>query len=114
MRQHTLSSLFRLPFHPRRMVSLLTGSLLCGTIALAAHGDDIKLSTGEVLSVQIKSVKDGSMTFVHPVLGEITLPASQVTILPPPPATGTPEAKAAADKQLAAAQEKVKQEEAAV
>ena len=57
-------------------------AMACGSSAL---GENIRLSTGEVLSVTIIEANDQTIRFVHPVLGELTLPRGVVEILPAAP-----------------------------
>lgn len=74
---------------------IAAGAALCALPAFAAADEQIRLTTGEVLTVKVLQVTDTSIRFVHPVLGEITLPKGSVEILPPPPTA--PAAPAAAD-----------------
>jgi len=73
----------------------------CGVAisAAVAHADDrIKLASGEVLIVKITATTDSTLTFVHPVLGELTLPKGSVEVLPaeePAPAGAVPAPEAA-------------------
>lgn len=53
--------------------------------ASARADEQIRLATGEVLTVKVLQVTDTTVKFVHPVLGELTLPKTSVEILPPPP-----------------------------
>ncbi len=61
-----------------------------------AIADNIRLSTGEILSVTILETTDTTIRFHHPVLGEITLPRKAVEIVtnteaaPAPAATANP------------------------
>src|SRR5215510_6796688 len=52
-----------------------------GALAPSVAADSIQLATGEVLEVQILEVTDGTIRFIHPVLGEVTVKRSEVTIL---------------------------------
>ena len=74
-------------WHLARCVLLLSVMAL-GSKALAQSGETdlqkIELSTGEILNVHIVSETDDTITFVHPLLGQITLPKANVKILPPP------------------------------
>ena len=54
-------------------------------LASHANADAIRLSSGEILNVTILETTDKTIRFVHPLLGELTLPRDQVEILPPPP-----------------------------
>jgi putative salt-induced outer membrane protein YdiY len=73
-------------------------------VAAGASAESVQLSTGEVLNVQILEVTDQMVRFAHPLLGEITLPASAVTILPPEPATDQGAAETQVQEAEAAAQ----------
>ena len=59
----------------------------------SAYADDqIRLATGEVLTVKILETTESTIKFVHPVLGEMTLARANVEVLPPPPAPPAPPA----------------------
>lgn len=55
----------------------------CLAVAGVTAGENIKLSTGEVLNVTVTGQTDTTISFTHPVLGEMTLPKSSVTLLDP-------------------------------
>ena len=54
---------------------------VAGALADSAAADSIRLATGEVLEVQIVEITDGTIRFIHPVLGEVTVKRANVTIL---------------------------------
>lgn len=74
-------------------------------ISISASAESIQLSTGEVLNVQVLEVTDHTVRFAHPVLGEMTLPASVVTIMPPALAVEQGAAEVEVQEAAAAAQE---------
>ncbi len=74
----------------------------CLVFSLRLSAEQIKLSSGEILTVEIRSITNDTIRFVHPVLGEMTLPRTAVTILPPP----APGEKAAPPAAAAPAAEK--------
>jgi hypothetical protein len=79
-----------------------------GPAAVMGEKVRIRLSTGEVLTVEVIEQTDETIRFVHPVLGEFTVPRANVTILPPEDAAVTPEeaqAKAAAEAAAGAAEQ---------
>ena len=53
-------------------------------------GDEVRLSSGETLKVEILEVSQESIRLLHPVLGEITLPRAVVEILPAPETSQPP------------------------
>lgn len=63
----------------------------------SANADDqIRLATGEVLTVKILETTESTIKFVHPVLGEMTLARANVEVLPPPPPAPAPPVDGAA------------------
>lgn len=76
----------------REAVVIVTA--IAGVVAPAWSATQIQLSSGEVLTVELLPSEADMVRFVHPVLGELALPAANVTILPPPPAA--PEVSSAA------------------
>ena len=65
----------------------------CLGIAGIASAENIKLSSGEVLNVTITEQTDTTIKFTHPVLGDMTLPKSSVTVLDPVGAVAATEAQ---------------------
>ncbi|MBS0197551.1 MAG: DUF481 domain-containing protein [Planctomycetes bacterium] len=78
----------------RRVVAALVAALVS-----AAAGDEVRLSTGEVLTVSGVCVTETSVRFTHPVLGTLTLPRESVTVVSvsPPPAAGSEAGQGAAE-----------------
>ena len=95
------SSTVRRPSGPlsklsRRMLVPAVAAL--GLLLIAAPGakaEDIKLSTGEVITVKILDTTGDKIKFVHPLLGEVTLAKKDVTILPAAATTQTAAPKTA-------------------
>ncbi|MGE3107135.1 MAG: YdiY family protein [Phycisphaerales bacterium] len=74
------------------VVAAVVAGGVCG-VSSGARADQIRLATGEVLTVQILETTETSIKFAHPVLGEMTLPRASVEVLAPPdgqPANGAP------------------------
>lgn len=61
---------------------LISAGAIAMLIASAAFAERVRLSTGEVLTVEILSMDEQSVRLVHPVLGEIVVPREKLTILP--------------------------------
>lgn len=51
----------------------------------AARADQLRLSNGDMLNVTIVEQSAESVTFEHPTLGRMTVPAESVTVNPPEP-----------------------------
>lgn len=79
---------------PKPPASILSSVLRSFAVPLAALGcvagpamaEQLRLANGDVITVTIVERTAELVTFVHPVLGTVTVPASTVEILPPPPA----------------------------
>lgn len=89
---------------------IVVASAIAAMIAIAgsassASADQIRLASGEVLNVQILETTETTIKFVHPVLGELTLPRGSVEVLPPPSADAPVEAAAPAATPAPAAPE---------
>jgi len=91
-----------------RRSSVALTALLLALTGTSLRADDIRLASGEILSGKVLSTDAKTVRFLHPVLGELSLPAAQITILPKDaaaraaalknaPAPMTPEAIAAAN-----------------
>lgn len=77
------------------------------TIALTTpsspvRAENIRLSTGEVLTVDILESTSDTIRIRHPVLGEITLARSAVEVLPPQVEAGAPASQQAEQDAIAA------------
>src|SRR5688500_696470 len=87
-----------LMFHWRSAASTALGMFLLSSPCL---GDEVRLSSGETLNVEILEVTEASIRLLHPVLGEVILPRAAVEILPaqetsqPPSVGASPPAPAA-------------------
>jgi putative salt-induced outer membrane protein YdiY len=74
--------------HYSRVLVAAAAGLVADAGVFAAS--QIKLSSGETLVVELVEVTAETVRFVHPVLGEVSVPASKVTILPDAVEAGTP------------------------
>jgi putative salt-induced outer membrane protein YdiY len=63
---------------------------LVGIFSSAASADEIKLSSGEVLNVEILEQTPEHIRVLHPVLGELTLPRAMAEIIATPPSGEQP------------------------
>lgn len=68
-----------------RVMSSVRLALAAASVAVAGlvSAENIKLSSGEVLNVTVTEQTETTIKFTHPVLGEMTLPKSSVTLLDP-------------------------------
>lgn len=55
---------------------------LVGLAGTVVSGDEVRLASGEILSGKVLSADGKTVRFLHPVLGELSLSAGQVTVLP--------------------------------
>lgn len=72
-----------------------TACLVCSLLFIVAplRGDVIELVNGDKLNVTILEHTPEHVVFVHPVLGEVTLPAAQVVAVSASPAEAAPAEK---------------------
>lgn len=63
--------------------SLAASLVLAASLTASASDTQIRLASGETLTVTILEITDAHVRCTHPVLGEITLPRAQVVILEP-------------------------------
>jgi len=68
--------------------ALLIGFALCAPV----EAEQVRLANGDVMTVTIIEITADHVTFVHPVLGTMTVAASAVQVLPPPPPADAPPA----------------------
>ncbi len=55
---------------------------LVGLAGTVVRGDEVRAASGEILSGKVLSADGKTVRFLHPVLGELSLSAGQVTVLP--------------------------------
>lgn len=60
------------------LAALSPGAAVAGVAPVPPHADIVRLATGEELTVEVLEQSTSQITFRHPILGTITLPASAV------------------------------------
>jgi len=95
---------------------VLASLALAGSLAVAASADTVRLSTGEVLEVELVELREDGLIVRHPVLGVLRFTGDQATLIssdePDVEVQGTPEDAAGEGDQTVG--EAVQEAEAAV